>query len=278
MKKRKIKIISVISAFLLSVAIVLCFAFPVLYIFGFSQGSILKTLEKTNYYEGVRQNFLESAGDFLIPTGLPEEVLEGAFPREDVEEMVGEQIQGTESAQRIQYIETKNRTRLKENIDSYLQEIGLTEGEVSEEQVESIINALIGEFQNYAAFPFAAQLLRLRDVYTILMGLVFGSCFLIGSGMIFLIYKVNRWKHILLRYLSYSCGGALWMLILLPLAIRRIGAYERVHISPHYVYYFFVEHIQKSLDALIGCGIIALICMIIFSVLSEKKRKRLIRR
>ena len=278
MKKKKMKIVSAIFAFLLSVIIVICFAFPVIYVFTLSHGSILNTLEKSDYYAGVRQNFLESAGDFLIPTGLPEEILDGVFPREDVEEIVKEQLQGAESAQRIQFIETKNKTRLKENIESYLQEIGVTEDEVSEQQVEDIIDALISEFENYASFPFAAQLLRLRDVYKMMMLLVFIACILLGGGIILFIYKINRWKHILLRYLAYSFGGALWMLILLPLIIRIMGVYERVQISPHYVYHFFVYHIQKSLDSLVGCGIIALICMVVFSMLSEKKRKRVTRR
>ena len=277
-KKIKIKIVNVILAFLLSVIIVLCFAFPVLYLFALSQGSIFGTLEKSNYYEGVRENLLESASDFLTPTGLPEQVLEGVFPKEDVEEMIKEQLQGAKSVEWIQFIETKNKTRLKENIASYLEEIGLTEEDVSSEQIDEIANALIVEFQNYVAFPFVAQLLRLRDVYKTLMGLVFGAGVLFGAGIIYCIYKINGWKHILLRYLAYSCGGAAWLLILLPLVIRIMGAYERVHISPRYVYTFFVQHIQKSLDSLIGCGVIALIFMVAFGVISEKKRRRLVSR
>lgn len=272
----KEKIISLVFAFLLSVLIVLCLALPVFYIFTLSQGSILETLGKTNYYDGVQQNLLERASDFLIPTGLPEKVLEEVFPKEDVEEMVKEQLQGAGSAQRIESIKTKNRTKLKANIDSYLQEIGVAEGEVSEEQVVDIVNALIDEFQSYTAFPFAAQLLRFRDLYKMLMAWVVCVCFLLGSGISFFIYKINRWKHIFLRYLAYSCGGALWMLILLPFVIRMMGAYERIHISPHYVYYFCVQHIQKSLDSLISCGIVALVCMLALGVLSEKKRKKLI--
>ena len=275
MKNKKNKIISAILAFLLSVIIVLCFALPALYTFVLSSDSILRTLRKTNYYDGVQENLLEHASDFLIPTGLPETVLDGVFPKEDVEEMVRGQIQGTGSAQIIQFIEAMNKTRLKDNIDAYLQEIGVAEGEVSEEQLDEIINALINDLQNYTAFPFAAQLLRLRDVYKMLMWIVLITCFILGAGMFFFIHRINKWKHILLRYVAYSFGGAVWMLTLLPFVIRTTRAYERVHISPWYVYSFCVQHIQKGLDSLIGCGIVALICMIILGVMSERIRKKL---
>lgn len=274
MRKQK-KIISAISAFLLSMAMVLCLAIPTLYVSVLSQGSILETLEKVNYYGGVQKNLLEKAGDFLIPTGLSEKVLEGAFPEEDIKEIVKGQIQGTGSVESTQIIETKNKAIIKNNIKKYLREIEVAEGEVSEEQLDEIIDALIEDFQKYASFPFVAQLLRVRDLYKMAMWIVLGVCLLLGAGIIFFIYKISGWKHILFRYIAYSFGSVFFMLALIPFVIRIVRIYERVHISPPYVYYFCVQHIQKGLDSLIGCGIVALVCMIVSAVLSEKIRKKL---
>ena len=276
MIKKENKIINTISAFLLSLAIVICVAVSALYISVLSQESILATLNKSNYYEGVQKNVLENASDFLIPTGLPGKILDGVFPKEDIEEMVNGQIQGTTSVQNSQLIETKNRTKIKANIDAYLKEIGVAKGEVSEKELDSIMDSLVDEFQKYTSFPFVAQLVRIREIYKMVMWIVLGACFLLGVGMMVFLYKANQRKHVFIRCMAYSFGGAALMLALFPLIMRNMGIYERIKISPQYVYYFCVSHIRKGLDSLIGCGIVAFICMVGFAILSERMRRKLI--
>jgi len=215
---------------------------------------------------------MESASDILTPTGVENSILEGAFSVTDIQSIVNNTMDGTSGD------EAKNATMehvknvLKENIYTFISNSEIPENEVAEEAIDEIVQALADDFENNLTLPFVAQLHSIQATYRTFMPVALIGSVVISAGIALLLLKLNHWKHRAIRYYAYSCGGASLMLLLIPLALRVWGGYDRVGLSPEFLYDFFVLHVQMALNIFIVCGVVLIIITVLLCMLSEKLR------
>lgn len=271
-KSRQIQIISYINSFILSILIAVICILPLFYIFVLSPDRILYTMERSYFYTKVQIYSMESASDILTPTGVENSILEGAFSVTDIQSIVNNTMDGTSGD------EAKNATMehvknvLKENIYTFISNSEIPENEVAEEAIDEIVQALADDFENNLTLPFVAQLHSIQATYRTFMPVALIGSVVISAGIALLLLKLNHWKHRAIRYYAYSCGGASLMLLLIPLALRVWGGYERVGLSPEFLYDFFVLHVHMALNTFIVCGVVLIIITVLLCILSEKLR------
>ena len=271
------KIAFLMLSFLLSVFLLITFASLIIYGFILSGNSIITSLSVANYHEGVYEQLRDSIGDTLLPTGLPNSIIEDAITPADVYADLNEYV----SSMFANYLPTLYRDqiaeRLNANIDDYLLEIGLSRAEVGDEVIVEIVEAIIDDYNDYISSPIISYIARVRNLFSnhmrllITMGLV---ATLITTGIIYLVSRHT--KYFVFRYFALSFKATALMMITAPLVLRIWGGYRRVGISPEFVYNFVVTHIERTISSFLLGGAIFIILYLIFIAISARSRRKLL--
>ena len=275
-KKTDNMIISLILSFVLSVFFLITSATFIINGFILSETSVVASLSEVDYHVGVYELIRDSVGDTLLPTQLPQEIIDDAITPEAVYADLNEYV----SYMFANDLASLNLERdltveiLNDNIDYFLLSLGLTQSDVGYEVIAEVVDAIIADYNHYIGTPFLSYVTRVGNLFhghlrqLVIAGI---AGILITSGIIFLISRRN--KHLIFRYFAFSFGAAALMLIVAPMALRIWGVHHRLGIGPEFVYNFIVTHIERSITSffLAGLGFIAFYFIFIF--ISAKLQK-----
>ena len=83
---------------------------------------IKSTLNETNYYETINRETLEEMKNYMISSGLPEEVLKDIYTKEEIKKDVNSFIDDYYEGKKHKVDKDRVKLRLTNNIDAYLKE------------------------------------------------------------------------------------------------------------------------------------------------------------
>ena len=111
----------------------------------YSESHFKKTLEKNNYYTMIYEDAKEEMQNTIIPTGLPEEVLDNIFTEEMVKQDINNIVKNLYSNKTISVDTIPIRKNLQNNIDNYLEEnfLEVTEEDNLEELEDEMIDIYV---------------------------------------------------------------------------------------------------------------------------------------
>ena len=277
-RKRLIKkIISYILSFILSLCIT-----ALLFLLGikagvFNSSVITGQLNKTNYYAELSDTLYENIADALMPTGLPEEVLDGVIDGDrmyiDAKNSIEAAFLGKEYTADTSYLEDAFRA----NIESYIVEDNVEATDETEEGVQTLVDEITEEYNSLIEFPFVEYFIKYQAAYND----IFAYGVIIMLVLILIIcaalIAMQHWAHRGVRYISYGVLAAAVMTGAAPLYIKLSGAYKSLNISPRYLYNLLVAIIEQDIDVFLylaaGAIVIFGMCMGIIHMLKKRAQE-----
>lgn len=238
-------------AFVFSFLLTLCFASCLVLIgceLGIFNGRIIVSqLEKTDYYTNVRVAIEENAAELLLPSGLPESIMEGVIDAEEVRHDTENAVRMSLKGQGYKADTRGLEERFRQNIQTYIEENDIALSEETEAGIEQLFKSVKKEYERCMDFPFIKYFVRYRTVFHKLF-VPATALFVIMSVVICaLLLRLQRWRHRGMRYINYATLAAGWMIgvmAMIPLASK---VYTRINVSPKYMYDLLVGVVRMDL-------------------------------
>lgn len=267
-------IISTLLGFVLTIVLTAMTWMAGLYMGFFNEGLILDHLGKNNYYNGVLEYTYDSGESIALPIGLSAEVFEGSITLD----MVYHDVRGYMEAafdQRAYTIDTKElQENLAGNIAAYMEQKGITLTEEQQANVQGFTEQVADDYVKNVTIPFMGAFVKARNLYAKVLAIalpVLAACALFLGVFLFRLY---RFKHKALRFISYSAIATGMMSIVLPSAALLTRFYERLHVSPKYFYEFVSTYVSQGILVFIYLGIawfVAAACTIILTGILRRR-------
>ncbi|MCI8554770.1 MAG: hypothetical protein HFJ80_07500 [Clostridiales bacterium] len=250
-------IISSFIAFIMALLLFLLAAGSCLSVTIFNQDFVLKRLEKANYYQKSADTILDQMKS--LPGGVPAEIYDGVI---DADLVYKDIVNGVTAAFTGDSSYRLDLQPLKEDLMSrfttYAAENELVISDESAESLQTLVDTCTKLYRDQVTIPFVDTFGQIRMLffkgYTIGIVVIVLLCAL----LILFLLSIRRFKHRAVRYLVYSLSGAALMMSVFPIYILMERAYERIHLSPQYVYDAFVDLVSSSMSAMLVGGAILL--------------------
>ena len=197
----KIKIVSeYVLAFITSIFISVLFLTLTFKKYIFNINEFERILDKNNYYEEIYNTTLEDIKDYMVSSGLEEEILDGIITQEEVKKDVINFIDSLYYNKDYKIDENRIKERLDKNIDKYLISNNIdvqdrTELELFKNDLVDIYKDRVTVYKilNYVKSPFSKVFKLINKIFIALLIVTIIFNFII-------IYTKN--KHIAATYMS----------------------------------------------------------------------------
>ena len=274
MKKQHIlrQVISSFIAFVMSVLLFILTMGACLSVTVFHRDFVLDTLEKAGFYDKTVNTVLDNMK--ALPGGVPAELfddlIDANLVRKDIINSVTAAFSG-DSAYRLDLQPLKDS--LMARFTDYAANNGLAISEESKANLQTLVDTCADVYRDQVTIPFIDTFGQIRLMfskgYTVGMVIIVLLCALLALFLM----SIRRYKHRGVRFLVYSFSCAALMTAALPAFVLINRAYERIHLSPQYVYDSFVSLVSSSMYAmLIGAAILLLLALALLPVVRLLKK------
>lgn len=255
-RKRRVFLLSSVLSFLLSVLLTFASYLSGVYVGGLNPAFILDDLNKSGYYESVQKYFYDTAESLTLPSGLPTEVTEGIAPLEYVYQEVQNYVNACFKNQDYSFSLKTMEDKLNANIEAYLEEENLVLTAEQQQNKTDYIKMITDEFVQDAKVPFLHYFVKIKDIGVKVMKIALPALLVLSAVCIFLLIRMQRFKHRGVRFITYSTIAATFMSGLPPLIALLNGFYKRINLEPEYFYLFVSTYIERALMciAIIGAA------------------------
>jgi hypothetical protein len=259
-RKKRIKhIISLILSFLLSLS-----GTAFLVLIGckagiFNSSIIMSQLNKTDYYAHIGDALYEDAADLIRPSGLPESVLEDVIDENKVYIDAKNSIDAAMSGKTYEADGSFLKENFSANIEAYIEENDIQANDETEAGLEELSEEIVGEYNDLLEFPFAKYYIKYQAVYDRIFWPAVISLAVFMIIICIVLVAMQHWAHRGVRYISYAALASALMTGGVPLAVRLSGIYERLNISPSYLYHLLMGVIEADIDIFLYLAAAALL-------------------
>lgn len=278
-KKRVLRtVLSYILSFLLSVCITLLFSIIVIRIGILNEHSLYKNLESSGYYDSVYNELISYEKEVIIPTGLPESIVEEAISLEDMKNDVNGKLSAQFHKNEYTTASEKIRTKLNSEIEDFFKETNYEPTQEDTIHSNEYIEEVIKDYENKISVPFGSYLIQLNNILNKMFWIAVAVLIVLSVIIVYFILHLHRWLHRGMRYLCVSAIGSSAMLIILPAILYIQHTYARLSITTESVYNLIVSYINNILITFIISGVImAVVAAILFFFVGFIKKKVKIR-
>ena len=216
----------------------------------------------------------DTAVDYTLPTSIDISVAEDLFSEEmiykDSVSAVRSAFAGTEFSPDTEDL----RKELTRRVDNILASSGEQMTGQASEITEAYVDEIVEIYKSAFDIPGLSAVTEAVKKYGLYCWLAIASVAVISVILIIVCIKLHRWAHRGLRFVAYATGGAFLVTLAAPLVIYLGKFYEKIQITPQYVYYYLTNFLQRMLEF---CIIVAcfwlLITLIIIPIISLKRKK-----
>ena len=164
---------------------------------------IKNKFEKYNYYENVDKEIKEEMKHNIVPTQLPETVLDNIYTQEDLKNTIDNIIDKVYTNEKFKVDTTKISENLKNNINKYVSENNINVD--NQESINKIINQMTDIYKNkitQSSIYEKAQRIVLKTSKYLELGIIF--LFILIPILIIITYILRREYNISLSLLIAS--------------------------------------------------------------------------
>lgn len=259
------RIISIILSFLLTVIFTVVSIVLGIYVGFLNENRLLDGLNYKDYYSSVEKSFYENAKDVTIPIGLPEEVLDGIVESEKIHSDVKEYVVSSVNGQSFVIVTDDLRDKLEQNVRKYFEESGSIMSVEQENTIPEYTQLIADEYLNAVKVPVVSYFNQLKVLFQKMLLVLLPVCIVLTAIIIFILIRMQKWKHRGIRYIVYSTLSTCIMVALPGIVALSSGFYKKLNIASDYLYYALVKYISNGLWVFIYFAIIWMalsICML----------------
>lgn len=237
------------------------------------KGRILDGLNYKDYYANVEAFFYQNVRDMTIPSGLPPEIVDNIVDSQTIHDDVKGYVLASLEGKSYEYHTDMLKENLTNNIYTYFQKENLQMTQLQEETIPQYVQAISDKYEEDLKVPLVTYVPKVKQIYTkILLGTMAGVLIL-GGGIVVVLFRMYRWKHRGLRYITYSTIATAIMVAVPAFAARATGFYKRIGINAKHLYNVFVAYVENGINMLfyMAIGWLIITCILLFWISFLKK-------
>ena len=249
----------------------------IIYALVLNENGIMGSLREAKYYEDAYEQLRYTIGDRLMPTGLPNSIIDDAFTIDVVYADLNDYVTSMFANDLPDIQRDSIEEIVNYNIDYFLlTEVNLSRTEVGYEVIDDIVEVIIDHYNDYVSPFFISYIARVSNVLENHLQLLIATGLIGMLVTMGILYLVNRhFKDLIFRYLAFSFGAAALMMIILPLILRIWGGYRRLMITPEFAFNFTVTHIERTISLFLLVGVTFIAFNLILISISARLNKKL---
>lgn len=257
------KIMKQVVALVFSFLLTLCFT-SCLFLIGceagiFNDRIILSQLDKTAYYASVNDAIRENVSELLLPSGLPDTILDGVIDEDEVRHDTKNAVQMSLKGQGYKADTRGLEARFKQNIQTYIEENAIVIGEETEEGIEQLLAAIKKEYERCMDFPFTKYFVRYQAAFHKFLIPALALFVVMSVFICMILIRMQRWRHRGMRYISYATLASALMVGIPTLVLLFSKVYTRVNVSPKYLYDLMVGVVKTDLIVFLMLFLLAVV-------------------
>ncbi|MBO5387567.1 MAG: hypothetical protein J6A59_05430 [Lachnospiraceae bacterium] len=229
-------IVAIIFSFLLTLCLAAIFVLIGCKLGIFNEKIILSQLDKTDYSNKVHEAISSNAAEYMMPSGLPESILDGVISKADVKKDCRNAVTMSLKGQGYNPNFSGLEDRFNENVEKYMSDNGIVVEAGTEDGINELLEEIKAEYKRCLTFPFIKYFVKYQSAFNrffiFAVALLMALTVLIG----WMLMKMQRWPHRGVRYISYSTLATAIMLGVPVGALMVSGVHRRINISPEYLY------------------------------------------
>ncbi|TAH67239.1 MAG: hypothetical protein EWM47_09310 [Anaerolineaceae bacterium] len=283
--------LSLVFAFLLTVLLVILFISFGLGIGVFNSRSIIKSINKTNYYDKVYVDISQRTEELLLQAGLPSTLLSDiitagrvhADGMNYIKEATSKKHQAYTTDNRLsknQAYTTDNRLSknqpvitdntlsqpqntlyndIKANILEHIEQIGIRQSSDLSKEITEVTDAIEYEYKSKIQMRFIEYLMSYKSEYGRLMIVMVPSLILLISVLCYMLIRVHRIIYRGIRYIVYALLASSLMTLAASLYLLLTKSYNKLMLAQDYYYQFMSEYIRLNIIVFTYIGMMGLI-------------------
>jgi hypothetical protein len=252
------KLISSSFAFLLTLLFVTLFVCLGFSIGVFNNTSIISKINESNYYNDVYNELNTNAEAIVQKAGFPTTVLQDIITVERVfvggKNYINNILNGEES----QINTDKLREDLKNNIDQYLNDQGITRTDEMNTNIEAMQAEIESQYRSGIEFQFVNYYMEYKAHYVNLIKILMPVIILLIGILCYFVIRMHSHKHRGLRYINYALISSSCMMILAATYLLISKRYVKMDITPEYYSNFINTYLKWDVLVFLYIGGIGL--------------------
>lgn len=237
-------------------------------------------ISKTEYAQGIKKEITRKIQNEGLGSNIPENLIENIIPLSFVETNITNYTASIYNAIPFQMNNLEEMdSRLQNAIESYANDNQIELNPEAQQSISRFKQQSIEIIQKYIELPYLSAFGQKAKGFrsTIDLLIVMTGAFLIFIIILFFFVRFKA-KHIRIRRFAYGVMTSGLLLIVFPIYIYFSNLIERIAINSEAMYRFVVDYVKTFIFVFILLGAIYCISGILLWLISEKERRKIVKK
>lgn len=273
-KKLKMKVISLLFTFLLTMLLIVLFICLDLYFGIFHDKSILRKVNESNYYNEVCKEINSDAEDLVTEAGLPVSVMKDVITLERVYISGKQYIETALKGRTVNISTTKLREKLIENINSYLAGADILQEQELVAGVEGLVQNVEQMYLQGIRVDYVHYLTEYRLKFLSTLRWVMPLILLLIGVICYFLINMHPYRHRGIRQIDYALNASSILAIVTAVVLLNTGRYMQYEVTPEYYRKFITLSLQWNFQVLLYLGCIgAALSLVLITLIGVMKNR-----
>lgn len=217
---------------------------------------ILSSMNSIEFYENAITELNQSIRQNARPAGFPVELFDNYLDVEDVNVSMQNYIKDGFNGDFKEMSTADFEMKLSDTMNSYIREEGIQVNKSTQTGIDSFVRANVENYHHFLEFPFLKYYVQGYELYSKIFLLGAPVVALLSLIMGFALFRIHNSRRKKKRMYAYSLIGSGLLCSVLPLYLLGTKFFERIQLSPQYLYNLVTHMTKNYMMILVVIGIV----------------------
>lgn len=260
-RKKKIirNVVCTVFSFLMMVCLMILFAFFSLQFGFFNRDTTLSQINASGYYTNVYEELTNNLHTIATSKDLPEDIFDEVITEKRVYINGKQYIENSLKNKDTKLSLTDIEKELKQTLENYYQEQGLSLDDTVTNDVKSTVSAVSSEYSRMTRFQFVNYVRQYKQAVDAVFRWLVPVAAVLALLLMVLLLTVVKYRHRGIRFIAISFFAAGGSFLILPLCALLGHWYEKALVKPEYYSQFLNDYIASGLSSFLYVGVFGMI-------------------
>lgn len=242
----------------------------------FSSQSIIKSINKGNYFEKTYEDIIANTEKILSQAGFPETLLSEVISRDKLH-ISGMNYVEDVLNNREPELEHDISAEISNKLMEYINEAGIAETPDLSEKVANVAAAVETEYADGIKMRIIDYLTECKQKYNRAIKIILPCIIVLMAIICYLLLKIQRYKHRGVRYISYALLASSISTIVIALYTLWRNNGSNVMANADYYYEMASQYLKVNYKGLVLLGLIGFCAAIVSFKVVDLMKKKIVR-
>lgn len=242
----------------------------------FSSKSIIKSINRSDYFEKTYEDVKINTENILYRAGLPTTILSDVITRDRIH-ISGMDYVGAVLDNKEPQLGQDIREEIINKIREYFKEEGIIETGSLPAELQQISAAIEQEYTGRIQLRIVDYLMEYRQKYNRAVVIVMPCMIIMIIIISYLLIRIQRYKHRGVRYISYALFASSIFTIILALYLILKKGYSAVMVKPDHYYELISDYLHMNIKVLAYIGLFGFAAALASVKVVDFMKKQIIR-